>query len=123
MTLIELTVVMAVLLALLGIGLYSSGRITDWKLGRLAGETLRSVQAAQRTYLADHPTASVASLTPDLLLPYMPNQPETMPTVESLEGTALTIKVDQFPPVVDGGDGIPYDPSGSTSDGLWDVGE
>src|SRR5690606_35754231 len=90
MTLIELSVVIVVLLSLLGLGLYSMGGFEKWKLGRAASESLRSVYAAQRTYLADHPTEAVGSLTDAKLLPYMPGTPDAMPTVTSLNATELT---------------------------------
>lgn len=122
-TLIEMSVVICVLLALMSTGLYFSNKIGDWKAGKEAGETLRAVYAAQRMYLADHPTAAVGSLTQDLLLPYMPNHPSVMPTITSLDNQALDINVTVSPPVVDGGGGAAYDPSGSSNDSLWDVGE
>ncbi len=125
-TLLEMTIVIMVLIALMGLGLFTNRKMDEWKLGRAASETLRSVYTAQRMYLADNPTASVASLTPALVLPYVPNLPvgaTTLPTVKSLEGTTLTILVNVSPPVIDGGSGVAYDPSGSNQDSLWDVGE
>jgi len=122
-TLIEMTIVMMVLLALIGIGMYSTNAIKAWQLGRQASETLRSVYTAQKLYLSDNPTVAVTSLTPALLIPYLPNKATTMPTVTSLTGATLNVKVTVFPPVVDNGSGVAYDPSGSTKDSLWDVGE
>lgn len=46
-----------------------------------------------------------------------------IPTVESLEGTQLSIIINTIPPVVDAGGGAIYDPSGSNSDTLWDIGQ
>jgi hypothetical protein len=74
-------------------------------------------------YLADHPTAVVADITPAQVIPYLPNRATTMPTVRSLEKTTLNIRVDVTPPVIDNGSGDIYDPSGSTTDSLWDVGQ
>jgi prepilin-type N-terminal cleavage/methylation domain-containing protein len=122
-TLLELTVVIMVLLALMGMGLYVSDKMRDWKLGRQASESLREVYSAQRLYLADNPTASVSSLTSTLLIPYLPNQATTMPTVTSLKGTKLSITITQSPPVINDGSGGVYDPSGSSTDSLWDLGE
>jgi hypothetical protein len=122
-TLIEMSVVICVLLALMSTGLYFSNKIGEWKAGKEAAETLRAVYAAQRMYLADHPTAAVGSLSHALLLPYMPNSPGVMPTITSLDDEELDINVAVSPPVVDGGGGAAYDPSGSPSDSLWDVGE
>ena len=74
-------------------------------------------------YLADNPTASVSTLTSTLLIPYLPNQATSMPTVKSLTGANLSILVNVSPPVINAGSGTTYDPSGSSKDSLWDVGE
>ena len=122
-TLLEMTLVIMVLLGLIGIGMYSTTAIKTWRLGRQASESLRTVYTAQKLYLSDNPTASVTALTGALLIPYLPNKATAMPTVTSLTGTTLNIKVTVFPPVVDNGAGVAYDPSGSSTDSLWDVGE
>ncbi|GAA5131430.1 prepilin-type N-terminal cleavage/methylation domain-containing protein [Luteolibacter yonseiensis] len=122
-TLLEMTVVILVLLSLVKIGLFTSKKMDEWKLGRAASESLRSVYSAQRMYLADNPTATVASLTGAALIPYMPNNATSIPTVTSLTGSTLTIIVTVSPPVVNAGSGVTYDPSGSGNDSLWDVGE
>ena len=122
-TLLEMTVVIMVLLALVQTGMFTSRKIDEWKLGRQASETLRSVYSAQRMYLADNPTVAVSSLTSGLLLSYLPNNPTTMPTVKSLAGATLPILVNVSPPVINAGSGVVYDPSGSNKDSLWDVGE
>ena len=121
-TLVELTMVICVLLGLIGISLYSSTAIKTWRLGREASETLRGVYSAQRLYLSDNPMASVTTLTDDLLKPYLPNKATAMPTVKSLTGSTLVIKVTAYPPVLTSS-GVVYDPSGSSTDSLWDVGE
>ena len=121
-TLLEMTIVIMLLLALTGGGLFFTGKISEWRRGRDAAETLRMVYAAQRMYLADNPTTSVTTLEPGDLIPYLPAGRNEIPTVTSLEGAELKINVAVSPPVVDAGDGKPYDPSGSTSDGLWDIG-
>lgn len=122
-TLLEMTIVIMVLLALVSIGLFASSAMDRFKFGRLASESLRSVYTAQRMYLADNPTVSVASLTNALLIPYMPNNATSVPTVTSLTGATLTIIVNVSPPVINAGSGVTYDPSGSNLDSLWDVGE
>jgi hypothetical protein len=122
-TLIEMSVVICVLLALMSTGLYFSYKIGEWKAGKEAGETLRAVYAAQRMYLADHPTAAVNTITSAQLLPYMPNSPSVMPVITSLDDKELDVNVAVSPPVVSDGNGAAYDPSGSPSDSLWDVGE
>ena len=121
-TLLEMSLVIMIMMALLGTGLFISKKTDDWRLGRQASETLRQVYSAQKLYLADNPTASVSSLTGALLIPYLPNQATTMPTVTSLSGATLNIIVTVMPPVVNDGTGQTYDPSGSSTDNLWDVG-
>jgi len=126
-TLIEMSLVIFVLLALLTSGFYTSNVVGQWKLARDASETLRTVYVAQRTYLADNPTVPVTSLTQAMLLPYLPNNPATFPTATSLTSSVLHARVNVSPPyftVTAGGiAGVPYDPSQSTTDSLWDVGE
>lgn len=122
-TLLEMTVVILVLLTLMGTGLLVSNQYQKWQLGRAASESLRNVYSAQRMYLADNPTVSVADITTDNLIPYLANGATAIPTVESLEGDDLTIKVNVSPPVInDGEDGV-YDPSGKPLDSLWDIGQ
>jgi len=122
-TLLEMSIVLMVLMTLLSTGLFVSRKTDQWKLGRQASEALRSVYSAQRMYLADNPTASVSAITSTLLIPYLPDQATTIPTVKSLVGTNLTILVNVMPPVVNAGSGVAYDPSGCNNDSLWDIGE
>jgi len=122
-TLIEMTLVIFLLIALMSTGLFFSTKISEWKSGREASETLRSVYSAQRLYLADNPTTTVSSLTEALLLPYLPNRQATFPTITSLTNTTLSVKVTVSPPTINNGSGGSYDPSGNTKDSLWDVGE
>lgn len=130
-TLLELTLVLGVLLVLIGIGMYSTSALKEWRLGRDAAEKLRAAYVAQRSFLADHPTTQVNTLTHDMLRNYLPTHylpPEDapadyFPTAEALDGSVLHIRVDVSPPVVSlAPGGAPYDPSGSTTDSLWDVG-
>lgn len=122
-TLLEMSIVIMVLLALIKTGLFVTRKMDEWKLGREASETLRTVYSAQRMYLADNPTVAVSSITSTNIIPYLPNQATTMPTVKSLVGTNLSIIVNQTPPVINAGSGTTYDPSGNSKDSLWDVGE
>ena len=126
-TILEMTIVMMVLLALIKIGLFSSAKMNEWKLGRASAETLRSVYAAQRMLLADNPTMAPTAITSALILPYMANNggtpPVALPTVKSLTGTNLSILVNVSPPVINAGTGATYDPSSNNRDSLWDVGE
>jgi prepilin-type N-terminal cleavage/methylation domain-containing protein len=118
-TLVELSVTIAVILVLIGIASLGIQPYFAYRDGRAAGEMLRSVKAAQLMYLSDNPSTPVASLNKGLLLPYMPNG--TWPTLPTVGAVVPTIDCAVFPPVAVLS-GTPYDPSGSTTDGLWDVG-
>jgi hypothetical protein len=117
--LVELSVAIAVILLLAGAASLAIKPYLAYRDGRAAGEMLRAVKAAQLMYLSDNPSTQVANLTQAQLLPYMPNG--AWPTLPSVNGQVPTIDCTQFPPVafLNG----PYDPSGSPTDGLWDVGQ
>jgi type II secretory pathway pseudopilin PulG len=129
-TLLELSIVIMVILALAGFGMSVSNQVTKWQLGRAASEDLRSVYSAQRMYLADNPTTLVANLTEAMLIPYLPNRGAVTPIslvaafqpIRSLEGNILEFNITTSPPTFTRGN-IPYDPSGSLTDSLWDVGQ
>jgi prepilin-type N-terminal cleavage/methylation domain-containing protein len=121
-TLVELSVTIAVIILLAGAASLGIKPYYAYRDGRAAGEALRSVKAAQLMYLADYPSTPVANLTQALLLPYMPNGAwPTLPLVNNVP-PAPTINCAVFPPVAVLG-GATYDPSGPTTDGLWDVGQ
>lgn len=125
-TLIEMTIVILVLLTMMSVGMYFTQGMSEWKRGKDAGEKLRTVYAAQKSYLADNPTVVLSTLSEaeaaTRILPYMPTPETSLPTALSEDGaTTLTIKANVSPPVTVNGNAT-YDPSGSTSDGLWDVG-
>jgi type II secretory pathway pseudopilin PulG len=122
-TLLEMTIVIMMLIALISTGLFVTSKMDDWKLGREASETLRSVYSAQRMFLADNPTKAVSTIVAADIIPYLPNSATSLPTVKSLIGTSLSIKVNVSPPVINAGSGVTYDPSGNSKDSLWDVGE
>jgi len=128
-TLLELTMVISVLLLLITVGLKATNVFKNWRLAREASDTLRSVYVAQRTYLADNPTTAVSNLTHALLLPYIQNSPTAFPTAKSITGGTLNVYVGQSPPFLTttatttGAPPTRYDPSGSNTDSLWDVGE
>ncbi|MBK1882594.1 hypothetical protein JIN85_09215 [Luteolibacter pohnpeiensis] len=128
LTLLELTVVLLVLLTLMATGFYVTSEVKNWRAGREAGETLRTVYTAQRMYLADHPTEPVTDLTMTKLLDYLPNKVLDSdgniipPTVKSLKNTNLTIVVNESPPYLEDG-GVRYDQNDNYTDGVWDVGE
>jgi type II secretory pathway pseudopilin PulG len=119
-TLVELSVTIGVIVILAGIVSLSVQPFIAYRDGRAAGEALRSVKAAQLLYLADHPATTVNTLTQAMLLPYMPNG--AWPTLPKVGSQTPTINCAVFPPVATLG-GATYDPSGSPTDGLWDVGQ
>jgi type II secretory pathway pseudopilin PulG len=122
-TLLEMTIVIMVLIALISTGLVVNRKMDEWKLGRAAGETLRQVYSAQRMFLGDNPTRLVSSITNTDIVPYLPGNATAMPTVKALTGSQLQISVNVSPPVINSGNGVAYDPSGDNRDSLWDVGE
>jgi type II secretory pathway pseudopilin PulG len=130
LTLLEMTIVIMILLSLVTVGLSGISMMDRWKLGRAASEDLRSVYSAQRMYLADNPTTLVVNLTEAMLIPYLPNRGTVAPVslmaafrpIKSLEGVILGFNITTSPPTYTKGDG-PYDPSGSPTDSLWDVGQ
>jgi prepilin-type N-terminal cleavage/methylation domain-containing protein len=122
-TLLELTITIAVILILVGAASLGIKPYYAYRDGRAAGEMLRSVKAAQLMYLSDYPSALVTSLTggpTGNITPYMPNG--AWPTLPMVNGVQPTISCTVFPPVAVLGATNPYDPSGSPTDGLWDVG-
>jgi prepilin-type N-terminal cleavage/methylation domain-containing protein len=119
-TLVELSVTISVIVILAAIVSLSVQPFIAYRDGRAAGEALRSVKAAQLLYLADHPATPVNTLAQALLLPYMPNG--AWPTLPKVGTQTPTINCTVFPPVAVLGGGT-YDPSGSPTDGLWDVGQ
>jgi prepilin-type N-terminal cleavage/methylation domain-containing protein len=119
-TLVEMTVVIAVILVLVGVASLAVKPYFAFRDGRAAGEALRAVKAAQLMYLSDNPSTAVTGLTQALLLPYMPNA--TWPTLPMVGTVQPTISCTVFPPVAVLGAINPYDPSATTTDGLWDVG-
>mgnify|MGYP000058095856 FL=1 len=122
MTLIEITLVISVLVTLISASLYVVGGYKEWKLGSAAAVELRRVYNAQRTYLAENPTENATTLTASKVIPYLSDGATSLPTVENMDGIDLAIRVDVVPPIILDGAGSTYDPSGSSDDGLWDVG-
>lgn len=122
MTLLEITIVICIMMAFVGTGLFVGSSIKDWRAGREAAESLRAVYTAQRMFLADNPSTPVANINQAQLIPYLPNRAAAMPTVTPLKGPALAFRVNVVPPVLTQGGSL-YDPSGKANDNLWDVGE
>ncbi|SHK33054.1 prepilin-type N-terminal cleavage/methylation domain-containing protein [Rubritalea squalenifaciens DSM 18772] len=121
-TLIELTIVILILLLLVSSAFLGVGYFRDWQKGVAASEDLKEVYAAQRLYLSEHPTVLVTDLTKEKVVPYLPDGAADFPVVKGLDDQTLTIDITKSPPVfMDGG--TVYDPSGSTTDNLWDAGK
>lgn len=120
-TLVELSVTVATILALVGIASLGVGPYNAYRDGQAASETLRTVKSAQLMFLADNPSRAVSSLQQSDLLPYMPNN-TLWPTLPKVSGQTPTTNCAVFPPVAVL-NGKTYDPSPSTTDGLWDVGQ
>ena len=121
LTLIEITMVIGIMLALASIITYSYSSLSEWRKARTAGEQLKSVYIAQKSFMADHPTASTSSISSSDLIPYLPGNPGSMPSAQSLNDEDLSINFTVMPPVFELG-GSTYDPSDSSEDGLWDAG-
>lgn len=124
-TLAELAIVITVLLLLASMVVIGVPPYIAYRDGRQAGEALRSVYAAQMNYLSDNPGVDLTSLTladaTSRIGPYLPNG-ASLPVLPSANGVTPRILVNRIPPVASL-DGInPYDPSGSPTDGLWDIG-
>ncbi|MBT8043701.1 MAG: hypothetical protein KJO79_02020 [Verrucomicrobiae bacterium] len=109
-------------MTLIGMSMFAVSGYREWQRGSEAARVLRMVYNAQRTYLAEHPTESVSSLTATKVIPYLSDNSSVMPTAIAIDGSDLTVKVSVSPPVLVDDDGNDYDPSGDTDDGLWDVG-
>ncbi len=121
LTLLEMTIVIMVLLALVSTGFFANKKVDEWKIGRTASETLRQVHTAQRMFLADNPTHPVADIVDADIIPYLSGEVTALPTVKSLNGKTLIIKLTVSPPVVVDDSGTTYDPSGDPNDGVWDI--
>lgn len=116
-TLIELTVVIAMILTLVSATTLSISYYRDYQAGLSAGEELKAVYQAQRLFLADNPTTPVNAIVWANIAPYMANA-APLPVVNDLNGNPLVIDLAVSPPVF-----IGYDPSGSPTDGIWDAGK
>ena len=121
-TLIEITLVLAILMGLAAIGGITANQYWHYRDARDAGDSLRAVKNAVRLYLADHPLEQISTLTQAEILPYMPNG--VWPTLpKTVDGSAVpTISFNVFPPTAVVG-GTNYDPTAATNDGLWDSGK
>lgn len=121
-SLIELSLVMALLLGLSTFAGITVTSIRDWQRGKDASLSLQAVFAAQRAWMADHPTADISEVSAVQLQTYLPEGWYAMPAFVSLNNEALTLDFTVMPPKLYSS-GVVYDPSGKSDDGLWDVGK
>lgn len=121
-TLIEVSLVIGLLLALATFAGMNFYAVRSWQQGKDAAVSLQAVFAAQRAYLSDHPTADIAGVPVEQLQLYLPQGWTTMPAVVSLDDEPLAVDHTVMPPVLMLGASV-YDPSSNGTDGLWDVGQ
>ncbi|TDU70890.1 prepilin-type N-terminal cleavage/methylation domain-containing protein [Prosthecobacter fusiformis] len=120
-TLIEVSLVIGLLLGLATFATMNISAVRDWQRGKDAAISLQAVFAAQRSYMADHPTAEIEDVASAELQTYLPEGWSTLPSAVSLSGDTLTIDHSVMPPQWLLGVTV-YDPSGAGNDGLWDTG-
>lgn len=121
-TLLEISLVISLILGLGMLTGFSINAVQDWNKAKSAAISLQAVHAAQRSYLADHPTTDIQSVTAADLLPYLPEGWATIPTATGLKGESLTVIHSVMPPYFTVGT-TRYDPSKTQTDGLWDAGQ
>jgi len=121
-TLIEISLVIGLLLGLTTLVGFNVTAVRKWQLAKDASMSLQAVYAAQRAYLADHPTVNVGQVTSAQLQAYLPQGWSTMPVFAGEEGESLLLDHSVMPPRLLHNAAV-YDPSGSGTDGLWDTGK
>lgn len=121
-SLVEISLVISLMLGLAAIVGFNIAAMQAWQAGKTASLNLQAVYAAQRSYMADHPSADMATVPKEQLQGYLPDGWSTFPVFVSLDYDALELDHTTMPPRLYLS-GTLYDPSDSTSDGLWDVGQ
>ena len=119
-SLVEISLVIAMMLGLATVVGLNVTMLRDWQEGKNAGLSLQAVFAAQRAYMADHPTANIATVTSAQLQAYLPQGWPTMPAFTGLDNEALVLDHTVMPPRLLLNNAV-YDPSGKSSDGIWDA--
>jgi len=120
-TLVEISLVIGLLLGLATFATMNISSVRDWQKGKDAAISLQAVFAAQRAYMADHPTADISAVSAAQLQAYLPEGWSSLPTVYSLDDDSLILDHSVMPPRLFYGTSV-YDPSSSGNDGLWDTG-
>lgn len=121
-SLIEISLVISLMLGLAAIVGFNIAAMQAWQAGKTASLNLQAVYAAQRSFMADHPSADIATVPKEQLQGYLPDGWSTLPVFVSLDYDALELDHTSMPPRLFLS-GTLYDPSDNTSDGLWDVGQ
>lgn len=121
-TLVEICLVIGLIIALTSFIGMSVVTVRNWQSGKTASLSLQAVYSAQRSFMADHPTAQISAVSKSQLESYLPQGWSTMPVFFGIDGQSLTLDHTVMPPrILDGG--IVYDPSGKSDDGVWDLGK
>jgi type II secretory pathway pseudopilin PulG len=121
-TLVEICLVIGLIIALTSFIGLSVVTVRNWQAGKSASLSLQAVYSAQRSFMADHPTAQISTVTKSQLENYLPQGWAAMPVFSGIEGQTLTLDHTVMPPrILDGG--VVYDPSGKSDDGIWDLGK
>lgn len=121
-TLVEICLVIGLILALTSFIGLSVVAVRNWQAGKSASLSLQAVYSAQRSFMADHPTAQISTVSKSQLESYLPQGWSSMPVFSGLEGQTLTLDHSVMPPRILDGASV-YDPSGKSDDGIWDLGK
>ena len=121
-SLIEVSLVIALIISLSAFVDISVSAVQNWQLGKNASLSLQAVYSAQRSYMADHPTSDISSITATQLQSYLPQGWSSMPVFVGTKNEQLTLNYTVMPPRLLNGNNV-YDPSGKSDDGLWDLGK
>jgi|APTNR8051073442_1049403.scaffolds.fasta_scaffold41013_2 type II secretory pathway pseudopilin PulG len=121
-TLVEVCLVIGLVIALTSFIGLSVIAVRDWQTGKSASLSLQAVYSAQRSFMADHPTAQIDAVSTSQLESYLPQGWSSMPVFIGLDDEALTLDHSVMPPRILNSGSI-YDPSGKNNDGIWDLGK
>lgn len=120
-TLVELSVVIAVIIILVSATTLSTTAFRNWQAGLEAGETLKGVYQAQKLFLADNPTTDItdaSAVTAADIIPYLPSGELVMPQVIGLDDVGYAINFNVMPPTSAYGD-----KSAPSDNSVWDAGK
>ncbi len=121
-SLIEVSLVIGLIITLSAFVGISVSAVQNWQLGKNAALSLQAVYTAQRSYMADHPTSDISTVTATQLQSYLPQGWSSIPVFVGTKNEQLTLNFTVMPPRLLNGSNV-YDPSGKSDDGLWDLGK